>query len=76
MTDVTDNRMAVTGSYGAVAAVQSLLSHPLMGRAPRAMSKERCRSEASITHTLADATLDEGVLNLVFLRVLSSSLFQ
>ena len=46
-----------------IVAVETALAHPLMRRAARSL---RCRRESPIVHALADGTLAEGIIDLVF----------
>jgi ATP-dependent helicase/nuclease subunit A len=52
----------------AAAAVRSALAQPLLVRARNVLAQGRCRRETSITLTLADGSLVEGVLDLAFLE--------
>ena len=50
----------------AVAVVERVLAHELLGRARRADARHACRRETPVTLTLADGTLVEGVVDLAF----------
>jgi ATP-dependent helicase/nuclease subunit A len=53
-------------SSAAAALVERLLTHELLIRAKNADARRACRRETPITHTLADGTLIEGVVDLAF----------